>query len=199
RFGGTGLGLTISQHLARLLGGDISVSSEPDVGSRFRVSVATGPLSGIGRVTRLERMTERTGVLRIPKLALIGRRILLAEDQPDNRLLISRFLTDHGAEVMTVEHGADAVRVALSSEADECPFSLILMDMNMPVLDGLEATQQLRAKDYDRPIIALTAAAFTGQREECLVAGCTDYATKPIQREELLAKIQQHTANPSHR
>ncbi len=199
RFGGTGLGLTISLHLARLLGGDIGVNSQPDVGSAFRVTVATGSLQGVRRVTRLERMTERTGVLRIPKLALIGRRILLAEDQPDNRLLISRFLTDHGAEVMTVEHGADAVRVALSSEADECPFSLILMDMNMPVLDGLAATHQLRSRNYPRPIIALTAAAFSGQREECLLAGCTDYATKPIQREELLEKIQQHTASPGLR
>lgn len=199
RFGGTGLGLTISLHLARLLGGNIGVSSQPEVGSVFRATVATGPLQNVSRVTRLERMTEQTGRLRIPKLALIGRRILLAEDQPDNRLLISRFLTDHGAEVMTVEHGADAVRVALSSESDECPFSLVLMDMNMPVLDGLAATQQLRSRNYSRPIIALTAAAFSGQREECLLAGCTDYATKPIQREELLEKIQQHTSAPSLR
>ncbi len=200
-FGGTGLGLTISKRFAELLGGDIVfVETEEGVGTTVRVTVRTGSLDG---VKMLEDPISATLVADAPRpgtpverLGLEGCRILLAEDGPDNQRLISFVLQKAGAGVTVVENGKLAVDTALAAlnrrrEGDpKHTFDIILMDMQMPVMDGYEATGLLRLKGYTGPIIALTAHAMASDREKCIKAGCDDYATKPIDRKKLIGLIQ---------
>ncbi len=202
-FGGTGLGLTISKRFAEMLGGGIAVvETEVDVGTTVRATVATGPLEG---VRMLDDPMSATVVAdaahtdaRIERSDLEGCRILLAEDGVDNQRLISLFLKKAGADVTVEENGKLAVEKALAAmnrrrEGDpERPFDIILMDIQMPVMDGYEATSLLRRKGYTGPIIALTAHAMASDREKCIKAGCNDYASKPINRKKLIEAIQQH-------
>ncbi len=193
QFGGTGLGLSISKRLAEMLGGDISIlNSEVGMGTCFRVSVETGPLDGV------EMIDDPTDVTMLaaekPKEANLSSdaldcRVLLAEDGPDNQRLIAHVLRKAGAEVTIVENGKLALDNALDAHEQGIAFDVILMDMQMPVMDGYEATALLRQKGYSGPIIALTAHAMTGDREKCIRAGCDDFATKPIDRKKLIATI----------
>ena len=211
RQGGTGLGLTISMHLARMLGGGITVKSTPGAGSTFKVAVATGSLENARWVSCLDQVGLETGgggvcepaggagaeASLLPTSPLAGCRVLLAEDGPDNQRLISFLLRKAGAQVKAVDNGREAVE-ALSAPAgtgapEAAPhYHVVLMDMQMPVLDGYAAARALRAQGYAGPIVALTAHAMTGDREKCLEAGCNDYTTKPIHREELIRLT--HTA-----
>jgi len=129
-------------------------------------------------------------------------RVLLAEDGPDNRVLISYYLQHAGLDVTVVENGLLARDAALEAEARGQPFDLILMDMQMPELDGYSATSQLRAKGYKRPIVALTAHALGGDRQKCIDAGCDDFAVKPIDQEQFSKTIkrflhERHDAAPA--
>ena len=192
KFGGTGLGLTISKRFAELLGGGITVESEPDEGSVFCVTVATGSLDGVRMID-----DPATAAIAEPDSLVstgldeqqLDYRILLAEDGPDNQRLIKFLLTKAGAEVTIKENGRLAVDAALEALEQGCPFDVILMDMQMPVMDGYEATALLRAKGYSLPIIALTAHAMEGDRQKCVDAGCDDYATKPVNRAKLIETI----------
>jgi len=205
QFGGTGLGLVISQRLAQLLGGDVViVDTQPGLGTRFRLTVATGPLDGVRMVegdsidetlfTR-HRAAAETSNSTIQAKPLAGLRILLAEDGPDNQRLITHLLKKAGAAVTVVENGREAVDAAMGGlrgrrESDPAhSFDLILMDMQMPEMDGYEATRRLRAADYHGPIIALTAHAMDHDRRRCLNAGCNDYASKPIDMRKLIETI----------
>ncbi len=200
KFGGTGLGLTISRRLARMLGGDVTAKSRPGKGSTFSLTVATGPLDGVRLVEypaeappASEQPTESTAESR-EKLQC---RILLADDIPDNRRLISALLSEAGAEVTIARDGQEAVEKALATRpgwgrryGDPTePFDVILMDIQMPVLDGYEAARRLRREGYTGPIIALTAHAMRGDRQKCLEAGCDDYFAKPIDRKKLVETV----------
>jgi len=119
-------------------------------------------------------MTNKSGSF------LFRPRILLAEDDPDHRLIISRMLCTMGADVIVVENGRFAVQRALQAQSEGTPFNLILMDIRMPVLDGCLAIRRLRDGGYSLPIIAMTAHAMKGDREKFIAAGCDDYISKPF-------------------
>ena len=205
RYGGTGLGLTISKRLARILGGDLTVRSQRGKGSVFSLTVGTGSLDHVRMLdspvvtdfVRSEAPEALPEGLRVKREALRGKRILLAEDGPDNQRLITFILRKVGAEVAVAGNGQLAVERALQARSRQQPFDMILMDMQMPVLDGYEATRRLRAQGYSGAIVALTAHAMAGDREKCLRAGCDDFATKPIERGRLIATIQRHTSAES--
>jgi signal transduction histidine kinase/ActR/RegA family two-component response regulator len=193
KFGGTGLGLSICRKLALMLGGDVRVTSTPGEGSSFSVEVDTGPLEGVELFTPAgeirDRATPEPAPLQDKPLANIN--ILLAEDGPDNQRLISFILRKAGAQVTIAENGRIAVEKALDSAA---AYAVILMDMQMPEMDGYTASSTLRARGYRTPIIALTANAMSEDRQRCLAAGCDDYASKPIDRNVLIQTILRNVA-----
>ena len=197
RYGGTGLGLAISKRLAQELGGNVVARSVPNNGSIFTLTVDTGPLERTRMiedpaecfqpVTHLEEMPEETVE------SLHDCRVLLAEDGPDNQRLISHFLKNAGVQVAVADNGKTACRLALESHNNDGGFDVILMDMQMPVMNGYQATKKLRAEGYDGAIIALTAHAMSGDRERCLQAGCDDYLAKPLKRNDLLLMVKKYS------
>jgi signal transduction histidine kinase/ActR/RegA family two-component response regulator len=201
-YGGSGLGLKISNSLAMMLGGSLDVASEPGKGSTFTVSIGTGDLSGVKLFTPEElSVAGRPYVTNIAvahtrssQRPLDGRRLLLAEDGPDNRKLIAHVLRKAGADVRTVDNGQLAHDEALTTWGQDQPFDVILMDMQMPIMDGYEATRRLRKATYDRPIIALTASVMNKDREWCLSAGCDDYCSKPVDRHELIGMVGKYSS-----
>ncbi len=194
KYGGTGLGLTISRQLARLLGGDVTATSRAGVGSTFTATVDPGGLAGIDRVAGLTEagIPPADDAGPVPPAALPrldGRRVLLAEDGEDNRMLIGLYLRHAGADLALAEDGRQGVAAARAAVAAGRPFDLVLTDVQMPELDGYGLTAALRRDGLATPIVALTANAMSGDRAACLAAGCTDYLTKPVDRQQLVRLI----------
>jgi CheY-like chemotaxis protein len=187
KYGGSGLGLTISQTLARLLGGDLTCESEPGRGSTFRFAIDPGPLDGVRRLDQFpESATPRAALPSSgPNSALRGR-VLLAEDVAVNRRLISTILLRTGIHVEEAENGRIAMEKTLAARDAGQPFDIVFMDMQMPEMDGYEATRRLRQAGYLRPVVALTSHSMSGERQNCLDAGCDEYMTKPVDRLLLL-------------
>jgi PAS domain S-box-containing protein len=187
RYGGTGLGLMLSKQLARALGGDLKLEkSEAAMGSVFSFTIGAGTFldrhdskieekkEGFPESQRLSR-----------ELPLEHIKVLLVEDSMDNQILVSRYLKAAGAEVDLASNGQEGI-----DKAERFNYDLVLMDIQMPVLDGHEATRRLREKGFQKPIIALTAHAFREERARALGGGFSDYLTKPINRKSLLESAQ---------
>ncbi len=186
KISGSGLGLALSRNLARKMGGDLKLlrrDTSTLESSFFELTVDTGSLEGVRLIRGEEQSSAPVDVSGegTPPPRLQGKKILLAEDQADLRELMQRYLEKNGARLVICHNGADAVQQALLTEYDA-----ILMDIQMPILDGYEATKELRAQGYSRPIVALTAHASTADREKCYNAGCDFYLSKPVNTSHLL-------------
>ncbi len=188
--------MAISKRLAGNLGGDITVQSTLGEGSTFSVTVATGPLDGVGLLDSPTEAQVSTDPDKNPAAtkAKLDCRVLLAEDGPDNQRLIAFLLKKAGAEVTVAENGQIAHDLTLAARDEGTPFDVILMDMHMPVMDGYDATGKLREAGYTGPIIALTAHAMKTDRDKCLDAGCDDYMAKPIDRKKLISVVAEYSS-----
>ncbi|MCX6110627.1 MAG: response regulator [Proteobacteria bacterium] len=202
RYGGTGLGLILARHLAKALGGDVQLTeSQIGKGSTFTITIDPGPLEGVRMLQHQTDadLTQKGAVVTdwfIGNKRLTGLRVLLAEDVPDNQLLIAHFIKNSGATIAVVDNGLQAVDAAKTGT-----FDVILMDIQMPLMDGYEATKQLRASGCLTPVIALTAHSMRGEREKCLAAGCVDYISKPVKPGlliEVIARVASKTPTADH-
>jgi signal transduction histidine kinase/ActR/RegA family two-component response regulator len=202
--GGAGLGLTLARKLAALLGGSLDAESLDGHGSVFRLLIDPGPLDGVElldpnspearEVDAIAHPPTRRLLKRVRDEALAGK-ILYVEDAVDNQRLISFMLEKAGMEVTCADTGAAGVELALASRDAHQDYDVILMDIQMPVMDGLEATRELRSQGWTGPIIALTAHAISRERELALEAGCDYFATKPISRADLIQLVADHLRN----
>ncbi len=181
RYGGAGLGLAISKRLANALGGDIEVTSQVGKGSTFTLTLAVELPKEELFPQSVARPAVKIYQARVPvDVTPAQGQILLVEDVPDVRKVICAVLDRIGLKTDIAENGRVACDMATSSLTKGCPYDLILMDIQMPTMDGCETTRWLRQHNWQRPIVALTAYAMSSDREKCLEAGCDEYLAKPI-------------------
>lgn len=184
KYGGTGLGLALSRRLARALGGDLTLDqSVVGKGSIFTLCLpVTNETIGMSQSVTTS-MASNQGA---PSLQ--GIHVLVVEDNPDNRELVTRFLSEHGATLETATNGREALEI-VGDKAKSKNIDLILMDIQMPELDGYEVTKRLRKNGFTKPIIAVTAHAMNDEKQKCLEVGCTGFLTKPLNVARLVQTV----------
>lgn len=185
-YGGTGLGLAICRRIARQLGGDVSVKSIYQVGSIFSVTIDAGPVSCVRLLEKpiADLNVSRGTASQLTHSELNGKRVLVVDDGKTNREYIRFVLQEAGAIVETAENGKEAV-----DRVNENDFNVIVMDMQMPIMDGYTATRAIRKKGVQTPILALTASAMSGDEQKCRQAGCSGYLSKPVEVSDLLRVV----------
>jgi PAS domain S-box-containing protein len=188
KYGGTGLGLALSRKLARAMGGDIVVEDRAvGHGCCFVITVDVGIIDGVEFVSGLESVFQAEGERPVvPSVNLDGIKVLLVEDSPDNQALINHFLSKAGAEVDIANNGLEGI-----IKAEGGNHHIVLMDIQMPEIDGYDAIKRLRQNKFEKPIIALTAHGMVEDRERCLNVGATDHLSKPINPANLVGRIRQ--------
>ena len=183
KFGGTGLGLGLAKKLAIAMGGNVElVESSEGIGTKFRVTILAKQSTVAAVVTSNIANTLLPVVNRFENL-----NVLIVEDSLDNQAIIQWMLESTGAKLSMVENGLEGVKRALSEKYD-----IILMDVQMPTMDGYQATQKLREGGYKKPIIAITAHATRQERDKCFSIGFDDFLTKPINKLALLHVIEHY-------
>lgn len=198
KFGGTGLGLIISRKLAELMGGDVKLEyTTPGKGSCFRLELPLQAALGTAMITNLDAVKSNSDLTGNDGEITLKGRVLLAEDGPDNQRLIAYHLRKAGASVEIADNGRIALEMLAVAQAKGEKYDLLLTDMQMPEVDGYTLASTLRQRGSMIAIIALTAHAMAEDRATCLLAGCDDYASKPIDKEKLLATCANWISRPS--
>jgi CheY-like chemotaxis protein/HPt (histidine-containing phosphotransfer) domain-containing protein len=188
--------LNISNRIAARMGGRIEVQSSPGEGSVFTLHL---PLDTVSESS--EAPQDAVHAVTAQPDNLVNRRVLAVDDGPENLRIFRFYLEEMGLAVSEAVHGEDAVQQVKQARDENRPFDIVLMDIRMPVMDGLEATQTLRQEGFTQPILAVTASAMRDERDRALRAGCNDYLTKPVNPEQLrhlLAKHLPGTPEASH-
>ncbi len=190
QYGGTGLGLTIAKQLAQLLGGDLSFTTEVGKGSVFSLVIPASVDAGSSVLSGADEQTKESTTKSVitDNLHFSGK-VLVVEDAESSQILAQKILERYGLEVVIVDNGTEAVEKTRQES-----FDLILMDIQMPGLNGLEATKKLREEGITTPIVALTAYAMPKDRANCMAAGCDDYISKPIDQDELRRVLSKYVA-----
>ncbi len=188
KYGGTGLGLSITSNLVELMGGEISVESILNQGSTFTIRIPTTAIEDQSESMVSDDRNDDVQTLKNNTGVLAGKRILIVEDNVANQELIETYLRPTGADFVIADNGLEGIKIWL----DDSNFDIILMDMQMPVMNGYDATEQLRSAKCDVPILALTANAMQGDSDKCIRAGCDCHIPKPLDQGYLVNVIKKY-------